>query len=178
MSLAQQPLDWPSNEAKSTVSDQAAFETLSNERRRYVIQQLLEEDKMDLRSLSRQVAARENEKPAARVSRAERHRVYNSLQQFHLPKLDDLGVVEYDSGRGCVEPTAALDRLGMHLNAVERRRHLWVVTVLNVAAGIGLVVTTLLASALLSRSYGLALGALVAATIVALLAVGWRHCGH
>lgn len=93
-----------------------AFEVLSNRRRRYVVHHILQCDEtVDLRSLSRQVAAWENRKQLDRVSAEERRRVYNALQQFHLPKLRDAGVVCYDSDRGTIGSTEITENLQAYL---------------------------------------------------------------
>jgi len=93
-----------------------AFEILSNRRRRYTIHHLLQRNEtVDLRSLSRQVAAWEVHKPLDEVSAEERRRVYNALQQFHLPKLRDVGVVIYDSDRGKIKPTEKAAHLRAYL---------------------------------------------------------------
>ena len=50
---------------------------------------------MNVRELSEEVAARETgEDPPPRDKRQS---VYVSLHQTHLPKLDDLGIVDYDN---------------------------------------------------------------------------------
>jgi len=45
------------------------------------------------------------------LSSNERQRVYISLYQSHLPKLDNHGIVTYDKDRGWVEPTPLVARL-------------------------------------------------------------------
>lgn len=110
--------DRPSHEvdARGRLELDDAFEVLSNRRRRYVVHHLLQCDEtVDLRSLSRQVAAWENRKPLEEVSAEERRRVYNSLQQFHLPKLRDVGVVFYDSDRGTINSTMRTEDLKTYL---------------------------------------------------------------
>lgn len=93
------------------------FETLANRRRRYVIHYLLEHDgPVSLRDLSYQVAAWENGESVAEVSAAERKRVYNALQQAHLPKMHEANVVRYDNGT--IEATDALSDLRVYLEVV------------------------------------------------------------
>lgn len=88
------------------------FETLSNRRRRYTLHYLYGgEGTAELGDLSEQVAAWESEAPVAEVGAAERKRVYTSLQQFHLPRLDEAGVVEFDADSGEVSATATASRL-------------------------------------------------------------------
>lgn len=74
----------------------AIHDVLRNERRRQVIHQLQENGGSDsVRELSERIAAAETgEEPPPRDSRQS---VYVSLHQTHLPKLDALDVVEYDT---------------------------------------------------------------------------------
>lgn len=104
------------------VSAGDAFEALANQRRRHVVRVLSAAGSTELRPLSRRVAALENDKPPAEVTPAERRRVYNALQQFHLPKLDDAGAVDYDARRGTVTPTDGLERLEAYLELPRRGR--------------------------------------------------------
>lgn len=86
------------------LSEGEIFEVLSNERRRYAYTYLKRHGGtwVDLRELSTSVAAWENEKHPKELTTAERKRVQTALQQFHLPKMDDLGFVDYDRTRGTV----------------------------------------------------------------------------
>jgi len=89
-------------EAHSTdedpIEEAEIHDVLRNERRRRTIEHLREESGMvSLRDLSEAIAAAETgETPPPRNIRES---VYNSLHQPHLPKLDSLGVVRYDSDR-------------------------------------------------------------------------------
>ncbi|EJN61296.1 DUF7344 domain-containing protein [Halogranum rubrum] len=95
------------------------FQTLSNQRRRFVVHALEQEQgALELRTLSTQVAAWENDKEPAAVNSQERRRVYNSLQQVHLPQMDDDGLVEYDKRSGTIEPTADIADLQLYLEVV------------------------------------------------------------
>lgn len=77
---------------------------LNNQRRRYVLHYLKWHGReMELRELARQVAAWENEVEISQLSNAERKRVQNALHQFHLPKMDEQGFVDYDASRGRVK---------------------------------------------------------------------------
>jgi hypothetical protein len=104
---------------------QEVFETLSNERRRLVLHALKREGATELRDLSRQVAAWENEVEPGGVTSQQRRRVYNALQQSHLPKMDENAVVDYDHDRGTVEPTAAAEELTVYLEVVPDRDISW-----------------------------------------------------
>ncbi len=51
---------------------------------------------MELGDVAEQVAAWENDKSVETITSDERKRVYTSLQQTHLPKMADVGIVEFD----------------------------------------------------------------------------------
>lgn len=101
------------------VSREVVFEMLSNQRRRFVVHYLLDGDgESDLRDLSRSVAAWENGKRPDEITSQERRRAYNALQQAHLPKMDDAGLVEFDASRGTVAATDGLADLQVYLEIV------------------------------------------------------------
>lgn len=79
-------------------------DVLSNERRKMVIDLLRSErTEISARDLSEYIAERETgESPPPRNKRQS---AYVSLHQTHLPKLDELGIIEYDQS----EKTVALD---------------------------------------------------------------------
>jgi len=84
---------------------------LRNGRRRKVLKQLQRRvEPVSLRELSEKIATLETgETPPPRNVRQS---VYNSLHQTHLPKLDDLGVIDYDKDRKTVslcEPARQVD---------------------------------------------------------------------
>jgi hypothetical protein len=92
------------------------FHLLQNARRRGVVRYLSEQSDDDesvyeMGAIAEQVAAWENDKPLAQLTSAERQRVYISLYQNHLPKLDEAGVIEYNQSRGFVEPRPRLKQL-------------------------------------------------------------------
>lgn len=94
------------------------FQTLSNERRRLVVKELVGGKAVELRELSRRVAAGENHKLPEEVTSEERRRAYNALQQVHLPKMDENGLVDYDSRSGLVSATGDLADLRLYLEVV------------------------------------------------------------
>jgi len=103
-----------------SLSRDETFEMLSNRRRRYIIHYLQDtESTVTLSDLAEQVAAWENETDIAAISANERKTVYTSLQQFHLPKMDETGVVEFDDRAGEVELTDAAEGLDLYLEVVD-----------------------------------------------------------
>ena len=77
---------------------------LKNKRRRLVLHYLLNAADHEgvLGTIATQIAAWENDIPVAEVDSTLRKRTYNTLQQTHLPKMDEVGLVEYDRYRGTI----------------------------------------------------------------------------
>jgi hypothetical protein len=114
------PAEPESDSASETLSRDEVFETLSNRRRRFVLHHLQDADESaPLSEIAEQVAAWENDSTVDAVSSSERKTVYTSLQQFHLPKMDEIGVVSYDSREGTVALTEAATDLDIYLEVVD-----------------------------------------------------------
>ena len=106
-------------QSSQEVSKDDVFDVLSNHRRRYVLHSLKQgEQATSIGDLAEQVAAWENGVSRADLSAAERKRVYTALQQFHLPKMDSMGIVAFDDARGTVSLTAAAESLDVYLDVV------------------------------------------------------------
>lgn len=103
------------------------FELLSNQRRRYVLHYLKQRDGETtvLGDLTEHVAAWENDTTPGRITAAERKRVYNSLQQYHLPKMHTNGVIEYDGRRGRIELAPEATALDVYLDIVNEDDLSW-----------------------------------------------------
>jgi len=106
-SISQEELDdlleqEQSNEDEITLDE--TFDLLRNRRRRDVLIYLagVEDNSATLGELAEHVAAKENDIDPAELSSTQRKRVYIGLYQCHLPKMDELGVVDYDQDRGTV----------------------------------------------------------------------------
>jgi DNA-binding transcriptional ArsR family regulator len=70
------------------------FSVLQNRRRRFAIHHLKQASgPVDVGTLATQVAAWENQVPVERVTAKQRRRVYNALQQTHIPTLEQTGIV-------------------------------------------------------------------------------------
>lgn len=102
------------------------FEVLSNRRRRFTIHALEQRDEpSDLGDLAERVAAWEYDVDVDEVGHAERKRVYTALQQSHLPKMEEAGVVEFDKREGVVAPTPALEDADVYLEVVQGNEIPW-----------------------------------------------------
>ncbi|MGM0398729.1 MAG: DUF7344 domain-containing protein [Halobacteriota archaeon] len=99
------------------LSQDEAFDLLSSPRRRYVIHYLRRSgEPVELGNLADEVAAWENETPVEELTSQQRKRVYVSLYQTHIPKLEEFGIVEYDGDAGTVRVTDQIDEIGRYLS--------------------------------------------------------------
>lgn len=108
------------------------YDLLSNHRRRYVIHFCKEaEEPLTLSDLAERVAAREQDKSVAELTSAERKRVYTSLQQTHLDRLADAGMIDYDGDE--VELTDEAATLDVYLDVVPEGSIPWGVYYLGIS---------------------------------------------
>jgi len=94
--------------AGDAITRDEVFELLSNHRRRYALHVAKQTDgDSELSDIAEQVAAWENGKTQGEITSNERHRVYTSMQQTHLPAMDRAGVIDYDNGTVTLTEQAA-----------------------------------------------------------------------
>jgi hypothetical protein len=140
---------------------------LRNDRRRLAIGCLREfGGSMSVRDLSEEVATRETgEAPAPRDKRRS---VYVSLHQTHLPKLDDLGIVDYDTETKEVSLRDRAAEITTYMEVVPRYGITWAEYYLVLGVlGFGTVLAASLGTPLLG-----ALGAPAVAAVYLLLLTG------
>lgn len=102
------------------------YGVFANRRRRYALHYLQQADgPVDFGEMAEQVAAWEYGKPRGEVTSDERKYVYSALQQGHLPKMHDVGLIEFYKRDGTVEPTAVLDEIDVYAEAVENGNVPW-----------------------------------------------------
>lgn len=112
--------------SKPELNRDDVFDVLSNPRRRYSIHVLRSsEDEVELGEMAEQVAAWENDTSVESVSSDQRKRAYTALQQRHLPRMDEMDVVEFDRRAGTIAPADALDEFDIYLEVVEGRDVPW-----------------------------------------------------
>lgn len=105
---------------ESELSRDESFDLLSNHRRRYALHYLQQNgDGATLGELADHVAAWENDVDADVVTHDQRKRVYTSLQQVHLPRMDEMNVVEFDDRQGHVTIGPAAEDLDIYLEIVQ-----------------------------------------------------------
>ncbi|WP_436930355.1 DUF7344 domain-containing protein [Halosimplex halobium] len=110
------PEEEADSEAVADLPLDHVFEILKNERRRTVLHYLQEHGgTVSLGELAEHVAAVENGTTVAQVTSNERKCVYVGLYQCHLPKMDDMDIVEFNQNRG---------RISLGPNAVQLYEYL------------------------------------------------------
>jgi hypothetical protein len=112
--------EYGSVDVETEFCEDDVFDVLSNERRRYVYRYLCEHphDTVGLRELVDHVAASEYGKQPRELTSEERNRVSTALNQFHLPKMDECGFMEFDSLRKEVWLTEEAADLDVYLDVV------------------------------------------------------------
>ena len=120
MSTTAQP---PDAEPDEDLSLDVVFDILSSERRRHTLAYLLtESEQTTLGDLAEHIACLENDKELPDLSSQERKRVYVGLYQSHLPRMDDAGVVDFDSDRKTVELGANVEQVTPYLELASNER--------------------------------------------------------
>ena len=104
------------------------FDVLSNQRRLYVLHYLKRENgdsTVSFGELVDHVAAWENDTTVDQLDAAERKSVYTALRQSHLPKLEDVGIVDYDDDLDEIELTETGEAVQLYLEYVPRDDISW-----------------------------------------------------
>jgi len=106
--------------SESRLSQDVVFDILSSPRRRYVLYHLRKADEpVKLTDLAEQVAAWENDTSPDQITEQERKRVYVSLYQTHIPRLDEVGIVEYDKDSGEIELASEASDIDQYLGPAD-----------------------------------------------------------
>jgi len=113
-------------DSEDGLSNEEIFDVLQNERRRHVLQYLRRHGgPVSLGDLADHVAAAEYDCPTDDVTSAQRKRVYTTLHQSHLPQMDDVGIIEYDSDDGVITTTDYTEELTVYLEIVPEGEFPW-----------------------------------------------------
>ena len=115
------------NEQTSLTAD-VVFKMLSNQRRRYVLHYMKQrraDQPVTIRTLSEQIAAWENSVACADVNPKQRKRIYTALHQTHLPKMDQLGILNYDRNRGTVSLVDSVEQFDIYFDMVSANEIPW-----------------------------------------------------
>lgn len=106
----------PGNEL---LSQDVAYKVLSNPRRRAIIYLLRKADRpVDVMSLAESIASWEQDTPRDELTRGQRKRVYVSLYQTHIPKLESVGLIT--EGEETIRPTNSIYHMDSFLSSDHR----------------------------------------------------------
>lgn len=112
--------------ASDKLSPDLVFEILSNTRRRMVLRYLRRYDGLvSVEELVSEIAALQNGVDVEDLTQQQRKRVYVSLYQTHLPKLEEAGLIEYDDDAGEVRLTDHAGDIDMYLTAAPEPEWGW-----------------------------------------------------
>jgi DNA-binding transcriptional ArsR family regulator len=110
------------------ITEETVFYILGNQRRRLVVYVLKEEsggEGVEVGTLARRISAWENDVPGSEVDYGDRKSVYTSLQQHHLPEMDEAGIVDFDERKGVVSTTNMADEFTVYLEIVNSKDIPW-----------------------------------------------------
>ena len=151
------------------------FEVLKNSRRREVLKYLNgREESVSLSDLAEHVAAIENDTTVKALSSSQRKRVYVGLYQCHLPKMDDMDIVNFDQNRGRIELAANAGQLDEYLDPDTERNYWHQYYASTSLLGGGLFVLSHLGAA----SFGLTPAVILVALLVAVLSIAGLQYGE
>lgn len=149
---------------EESLTQDVVFDVLSSARRRYVLHLLKTEGPMELTELAEHVAAQENDTTVEDLTKQQRKRVYVSLYQTHVPKLEDAGLVDYDQDTSFVELRSRAADIDRYLGEDDGRFPWQYVYLALATVGLGLV--------LLSNAGVWVFGALSQSAVALTLVVG------
>lgn len=105
------------------LSEEECFDLLSDYRRRLTVEYLSSSGEVTtIQELAVKIAARENGIPEERVTDQQQKRAYTSLYHFHVPRMAEIGVVEYDEGKDTVATGPSAATLEPYLDTDERKQ--------------------------------------------------------
>jgi hypothetical protein len=111
------PHERPTGSEDEEFGPDDVFHLLQNQRRRRVLRCLRGvEGTVSMSDLTEQVAAWEHGTTVEALTSTQRQRVYIALYQRHLPKLDDMDVLDYNQSRGFVTPRTRAERIVDYLD--------------------------------------------------------------
>jgi hypothetical protein len=106
-----------SSAEEESLSLDVIFEILRNRRRQFVLEYLREQEgTVTIGELAEHIAAIENDTTVRQLNAQQRKRVYIGLYQCHLPKMDDVDVIDFNQSRGRITPAEHIEPLYEYLD--------------------------------------------------------------
>lgn len=113
-----------------TLDTDEVFYLLGNDRRRSIVLALVDDDEpQEVSGLASDIASDDDGSYKS---------VYVSLQQSHLPQLDEHGVIDYDTEERTVVRGPRFDELASYVDPAEERVHDWRPYLVGGVAGLAL----------------------------------------
>lgn len=117
-----------STDFSSELSPDVVFEILSSRRRRMVLFLLRDRGgSATVNDLAEEIAALENDVDVEELTSQQQKRVYVSLYQTHLPKLEQTGIIDYDVDEGEVHLTDKVSEVDSYLTRTTEQSYPWAI---------------------------------------------------
>lgn len=108
------------------MSQDVVFDVLSNSRRRFLLSRLQERNEpVELVELANEIAAWENETTVDELTDKQSKRVYVSVYQTHVPKLESVGLIEYDPDTGLISLAPKARQIDQYMPSEESEGRPW-----------------------------------------------------
>jgi len=115
-----------SQHEREELSQDEVFDILSNSRRRFLLSRLQQADEPKrLMELADEIAAWENDTTVEELTDKESKRVYVSVYQTHVPKLEDAGLITYDSETGLIELSESAREVERYMPDSDEQSRSW-----------------------------------------------------
>ncbi|MFC7213076.1 hypothetical protein ACFQO4_03140 [Saliphagus sp. GCM10025334] len=98
------------------IGDDVFFELMKNPQRRFIFQYLLEKKETTLVALAREISAHEHGYQVDDLEEGDWKRAYVALEQTHLPKMDDVDLLDYEPDQGVICLAENSERMKDELN--------------------------------------------------------------
>lgn len=125
-----------------------------------------------IQELAEQIAVIENETDAEKLSSQQRKRVYVSLYQTHIPKLEETGIIEYEDDQGKVYLTERALEIDSYLKPARESEYSWHLHYLSFA-GLGGLLLILSSTGLAGldglSTLGIGIGLMITFALLAIL---------
>lgn len=103
----------------TSIEFDAVLDVCKHEHRRIVLAALADQrQSVSINDLAKAIVKYNHHTPLTEADGKTITGIQTALHHVHLPKLEAVGLVEYDSERQLVEPTAQLERGVPHLSAI------------------------------------------------------------
>jgi len=148
-----------------TLSRDRVFDILSSPRRRYVLYYLRDHGgPVELTDLAEELAAWENDTTVDELGPQARKRVYVSLYQTHVPKLEDAGLIDYDADSGELRLAEKNPNVDQYLGS-QRSNRPWYYYYLGLTA-VSVGVLGVVSTGVVAIQLSMVVGAIVAAFLL------------